>query len=793
MKKNRLIFLLLILTINSCKKDNSNPVNSASNNIEIAKSTVVADSVTINNFIGNDSTSLTFNSNVEQIKNLNIGSILVINKGEGYLRKVKAIQQENGTTKIITENARLDEVIVKGEFEKEIIIEPNNLLRYQFSDNKILLEKTNDQFSILFNKVVVGISSGTTIYMDGQTQFSPPVLKIKPCYENGLDSLTVSVEMNAFTKYVLDADGSLTGGYKITPVWGEFTFAPITVLVAFVPVLITPKIKLVFGANAAIDGKININFDADTKIIAGITYKKNILDSYVFSSVEQTYNNQNMGTLAKGSIEGYILLPKVGFYIYSLAGPFIDLKFYGSLRGKDAISSGLYFGLSGEGGIETDILGIFDFPNAQWKATIFNVEKEIKVSSYPVNKPPNIPTIEYPLNNSTDILTDSPLKWSCTDPDGDPLRFDVYFGTASNPSLVKSNQTDLTYNPGLLNNNKKYYWKIVANDNHGGTTAGPIWNFTTVVGTLPNIPILSSPSNGSSGQSTSPTLSWKASSAATGYSLQVSTSNSFSSFVYNKSGLTSTSQQVSGLNNSTTYYWRVNASNNLGTSSWSSVWNFITENFYLNVNTNSLSVRSSANSQDSFNISSNTSWNISDDADWLKVSPTSGSGNGAVTVTATSVNTTTSSRSATVTIIGSGVSSRTVTVTQSGMSYPCYPNLPNPSLRYTGSEDYSTDSGDFTRYNLTVDNFSSFPNELFNEAPDLPPCGLNDNSSRSWVEIYDNNNNYLYSNCGLPSSSDLQGLWFGLPKGQNPPSAVYIIILDRRCNIEYQSNSVSIH
>ena len=58
--------------------------------------------------------------------------------------------------------------------------------------------------------------------------------------------------------------------------------------------------------------------------------------------------------------------------------------------------------------------------------------------------------------------------------------------------------------------------------------------------------------------------------------MQVSTSNSFSSFIYNQSGLTNTSQQISGLNANTTYYWRVNATNIYGTSSWSNVFAFKT-------------------------------------------------------------------------------------------------------------------------------------------------------------------------------------------------------------------------
>jgi subtilisin family serine protease len=94
--------------------------------------------------------------------------------------------------------------------------------------------------------------------------------------------------------------------------------------------------------------------------------------------------------------------------------------------------------------------------------------------------------------------------------------------------------------------------------------------------TVPEAPVLSSPANGATSVLIPPTLTWAASTGATSYQLQVSTSSTFGSTVYNTSGLTATSVSVTGLSASTTYYWRVNASNAAGTSDWSSVYSFTT-------------------------------------------------------------------------------------------------------------------------------------------------------------------------------------------------------------------------
>lgn len=92
----------------------------------------------------------------------------------------------------------------------------------------------------------------------------------------------------------------------------------------------------------------------------------------------------------------------------------------------------------------------------------------------------------------------------------------------------------------------------------------------------PNIPTLLLPLDDEEDIRLSPMFVWNSSSRATSYTLQISTDSLFLSYIYNQSGLTDTSLQFSNLSNSTTYYWRVNAKNSYGTSSWSSVWNFAT-------------------------------------------------------------------------------------------------------------------------------------------------------------------------------------------------------------------------
>jgi hypothetical protein len=115
-----------------------------------------------------------------------------------------------------------------------------------------------------------------------------------------------------------------------------------------------------------------------------------------------------------------------------------------------------------------------------------------------------------------------------------------------------------------------------------------------------------------------------------------------------------------------------------------------------------------------------------------------------------------------------------------------------PQLVFTGSEFYTAGGSNWVRYKLGVTNWAAYPPEMFAPAPTLPPCGLNTNSSRTWVDIYDaSNNSRMYGFCGLGTPSDLNLIWFAKPVGVFPPSQVYIRVIDRATNTTYQSNNVT--
>jgi uncharacterized protein (UPF0248 family) len=112
----------------------------------------------------------------------------------------------------------------------------------------------------------------------------------------------------------------------------------------------------------------------------------------------------------------------------------------------------------------------------------------------------------------------------------------------------------------------------------------------------------------------------------------------------------------------------------------------------------------------------------------------------------------------------------------------CIDTFPNPIIKY----DHKDADG---RIYIPVTNWNAYSNDLFRQAPELPPCGLNPKSSRTWIDIYNaETNTRIYGFCALSKNSDMQSIWYA-PHTKN--GKVYIIMTDRACNKNYKSNTVS--
>ncbi|MBI2427232.1 MAG: T9SS type A sorting domain-containing protein [Ignavibacteriales bacterium] len=149
-----------------------------------------------------------------------------------------------------------------------------------------------------------------------------------------------------------------------------------------------------------------------------------------------------------------------------------------------------------------------------------------------------------------------------------------------NNAITANQWTTISIPMSQLNPNNQTINRISIQDISGSANTFFVDNMNfagTSTGAPPDTPTLVSPANGTSGVTTAPQLVWNVPNGAETYRLQLSDDSSFATQVIDQSGISDTFYTTSSaLQNNTTYFWKVNATNSVGTSGWSSLYQFTT-------------------------------------------------------------------------------------------------------------------------------------------------------------------------------------------------------------------------
>src|SRR5690554_1117490 len=135
---------------------------------------------------------------------------------------------------------------------------------------------------------------------------------------------------------------------------------------------------------------------------------------------------------------------------------------------------------------------------------------------------------------------------------------------------------------------------------------------------VPLPPVLALPLSGASGVLVEPELAWQSSDGASYYRVQVSRDGGFGNVVFDLNHLNEISISVEELAYSTAYYWRVRASNAGGTSAWSEVRGFTTEDLPVPPPSTPVLSLPQENAQD-LPVSMDLVWDFAEGADYYHV------------------------------------------------------------------------------------------------------------------------------------------------------------------------------
>ena len=80
-----------------------------------------------------------------------------------------------------------------------------------------------------------------------------------------------------------------------------------------------------------------------------------------------------------------------------------------------------------------------------------------------------------PADDANNVPVNSELNWKSTSA---ASAFEIYFGTEEQPQFVQK-QNEIFFDPGPLEPNTQYFWRVDSLDNMLNRTTGNIWTFTT--------------------------------------------------------------------------------------------------------------------------------------------------------------------------------------------------------------------------------------------------------------------------------------------------------------------------
>lgn len=196
----------------------------------------------------------------------------------------------------------------------------------------------------------------------------------------------------------------------------------------------------------------------------------------------------------------------------------------------------------------------------------------------PVAHAQQAPQLISPEDGATGLPTTILFHWSNVS-DADIYQIQISENQTFQNIAFQQNTSSNSIQVSGFPQGETFYWRVRSGQIILLVTEYGPWSESRSFSTAPPIPAapaLVSPENGAESIASGPNLNWEPSDNADSYRIQVAETQGFSDTVLDESNLTETEIRANELRNSTTYYWRVNATNESGSSDWSDVWSFTT-------------------------------------------------------------------------------------------------------------------------------------------------------------------------------------------------------------------------
>jgi len=303
-------------------------------------------------------------SQADKVKDVQVGAIVVSEKGSGFLRRVISVSETANGIVFGTESASLAEVIQQGRISGPIPLD--------FSSNP----SQKDGFGLDLSGQVLYDENGLTITLTQATiNFKPDL------------NLAIEFDGSSLDYFKVDVVGNLSGSLVAQVVYdGDASFsqtiplyesAPIitTVWAGYVPIVIVTTLQVEAGFVASLEGSLTfeggVNFSSE--VTTGVEYR----DGQWIEIDDRDFQLTAIGPTLDVSVNTGLrvfLRPKIVTKLYSIAGPTIAIEPNTRLAVDLLPDPGwkLFAGVRGTIDLEIEA---FDKVLADYSATLFDFEE----------------------------------------------------------------------------------------------------------------------------------------------------------------------------------------------------------------------------------------------------------------------------------------------------------------------------------------------------------------------------------------------------------------------------------
>lgn len=291
--------------------------------------------------ISPDGTTYTFSQSTPELQTVSVGDIIigqpVAAAPNGYLRKVTQINTNNGSLELTTEPALLEEAVQDGSVYYAGALNPADVSLTATMPGVTMQPAEPGSLTFSFN-----VDDLVFIDLDGDESTKGDQIRVNGSIEFELNyEIYYNIRNFKVQNFTVVQESALRDTLEIfvgakqdfldkEVILATQSFTPVVVMVGIVPLVFTPRLDVVIGANGSVEVGMSTSVSHELALRAGISYTASNGWRTIGELTHQFPFTQPQAAL-EATLKGYFGT-RLDFYLYGLAGPYIKVTPYLELK-----------------------------------------------------------------------------------------------------------------------------------------------------------------------------------------------------------------------------------------------------------------------------------------------------------------------------------------------------------------------------------------------------------------------------------------------------------------------------